>query len=469
MTLKLHDTLSGETKEFVPLSPHEVTMYNCGPTVYNYPHIGNMRAFLLADIVRRTLELNAYKVRQVMNITDVGHIVADADTGEDKMEKTAREKGTTAKEISEFYTKAFFEDLRLMNIESAEMYPKATEHIPEQIALIQKLEEKGFTYKTSDGIYFDTSLFPAYGKLGNVNLKGLEEGARVEKNVERKNLTDFALWKFSKPEDKRQQEWDSPWGIGFPGWHIECSAMSMKYLGETFDIHTGGIDHIPVHHNNEIAQSESATGKPYANYWLHNEHVNIEGGKMAKSEGNFLRIQTLIDKKIHPLSYRYYLLGAHYKTPMNFSFEAVLGAQAGFEKVLHEIANFIRSGEKGDASKEYLEKFQNFINDDLDTPKGLALLHEVLASKISSAKKLATIIGFDKVFGLDLLKLAKKMVEIPKDVAEKNEKREAERAGKNFAHADALRKEIEDAGFNVYDSTQGSMIEKKLSSLTGTA
>ncbi|MDD4988943.1 MAG: cysteine--tRNA ligase [Candidatus Pacebacteria bacterium] len=466
MTLTLSNTLSGKKEEFIPIKKGQVGMYNCGPTVYNYPHIGNLRAFLLADILRRTLEWNGYKVKQILNITDVGHLTDDASNGEDKMEKAARLGGKTAKEISEFYTQAFFDDLKKMNIETeGTTFPRATAHIQEQIDLIKTLEKKGYTYKTSDGIYFDTSKFPDYGKLGNINLKGLEEGARVEKNTEKKNLTDFALWKFSKPEEKRQQEWESPWGVGFPGWHIECSAMSMKYLGETFDIHTGGIDHIPVHHNNEIAQSTCATGKPYAHYWLHNAHVNISGGeKMAKSAGNFIRLQTLIDAKIHPLSYRYYLLGAHYSTPMAFTMEAVEGAQSTLENIVREVKNL---GEKvGKSIPDFMEKFEVSINNDLGTAEALALLHSLLVNKdVKSEDKLATIKEFDKVLGLNLIELAKEMGTIPKEIWALNEKREVARKEKDWKKSDELRAEIEKLGYKVLDGTNKSVIERSLASL----
>jgi cysteinyl-tRNA synthetase len=267
MTVRLYNTATRNLEDFAPLDPPTVTMYTCGPTVYNYAHIGNLRAYVFADVLRRTLELNGYNVRQIMNITDVGHLVSDDDEGEDKMEVGAQREGKRAKDIAAEYTQAFMDDLSLLNIKGAEAYPRATEHIPEQIALIKELEAKGFTYIISDGVYFDTAKFPDYGKMARLDIAGQREGARVEANTDKRNSTDFALWKFSpKDGEKREQEWESPWGIGFPGWHIECSAMSMKYLGETLDIHTGGVDHIPVHHTNEIAQSEAATGKQFVRF-----------------------------------------------------------------------------------------------------------------------------------------------------------------------------------------------------------
>jgi cysteinyl-tRNA synthetase len=293
MALEFYNTLTKQKEFFAPLRDGAVSMYNCGPTVYNYAHIGNLRSYVFADVLRRAFEYNGLAVTQIINLTDVGHLTGDRDEGEDKMEKGALREGKTAKDISEFYTKAFFEDLAKLNIEKADRYPKATEHIEEQISLIKKLEEKGFAYVLEDGVYFDTAKFPKYGDLAQLDLVGQKEGARVEANTEKRNPADFTLWKFSKPEEKRQQEWPSPWGTGFPGWHIECSAMSMKYLGETFDIHTGGIDHIPVHHTNEIAQAEAATGKKFVNLWMHHGFVNIEGGKMAKSADNFVRMKSL--------------------------------------------------------------------------------------------------------------------------------------------------------------------------------
>ncbi len=336
-----HNTLSGEIELFEPIKTGEVSMYHCGPTVYSKAHIGNMRAYIFADILKRFFLYQGYKVNQVINITDVGHLTDDGDGGDDKVEKKAREAKLRAQDIINEVTKYFFDDLKLLNINTENtLFPKATDHIKEQIEMIQILEKKGHTYQTSDGIYFDTSTYPPYGKLGNINLENLKEGARVEINEEKKNPTDFALWKFSKLEDKRQQEWESPWGIGFPGWHIECSAMSKKYLGETFDIHTGGIDHIPVHHNNEIAQSESANGKEQANFWLHFKHILINNEKISKSLGNDIYIDDLLKKNISPLAYRYWLLTADYKTQINFTWEALIASKTAYEKLVIQISNF---------------------------------------------------------------------------------------------------------------------------------
>ena len=457
-------------------------MYNCGPTVYNYAHIGNLRAYVFADILRKTLEYHEYKVTQIINITDVGHLVSDEDEGEDKMEKGAAREGKTAQEIADFYTKSFYEDLAKLNIQPATRYTKATEHIPEQIALIQKLEEKGFTYATSDGIYFDTAKFPDYGKLALLDIEGLRSGARVEENEEKRNPTDFALWKFSNPvrpasvvgygeaREKRQQEWPSPWGIGFPGWHIECSAMAMKYLGETFDIHTGGIDHIPVHHTNEIAQAECATGKKFVNYWMHSGFVNIEGGKMAKSADNFVRMATLEEKGISPLAYRYWLLTAHYRKTINFTWETVEGAQTALTK-LHEI--FLNYGsEEGKPNDKYLSKFTSFLNDDMETAGAIASLWDLIKDEnITPADKRATMMEYEKILGIGFgfskeklaslgIKLEKTISkeDIPEEIKKLLEERKNARQEKNWKRSDEIRDEIAGLGYSIKDEKDGEQI-----------
>lgn len=493
--MQLHNTLSRKTEDFVPMKKGEVRMYHCGPTVYNYAHIGNLRAYVFADTLRRAFAFQGFNVKQVINITDVGHLVGDIETGLDKVEEKAKREKKTAAEIVTFYTDAFFDDLRKLNVNTqATLFPKATEHIAEQISLIQKLEKKGVTYKISDGIYFDTSLFGEYGKLGNIKLADLEEGARVAKNAEKKNPTDFALWKFSPAHtaggeaggssEKRQQEWPSPWGIGFPGWHIECSAMAMKYLGETFDIHTGGIDHIPVHHNNEIAQSECATGKQYVHTWLHNEFINIEGAKMAKSSENFVRLASLEVQRIHPLAYRYWLLTAHYRTPILFSFEAVHAAQNALESLVHKISRAQAHSKSGgffdflfvsnSGSKKVAEvrkKITQLIDADLDTPSCIALLHKITdefgSGKFSAHEIKEIITDFDAVLGLNLAKLVAHSKNIHADDQEKIKKlsrdREKFRAESNWAESDRIRKEIENMGFIVEDTSTGTNIRRPLS------
>ena len=462
MEIKLYNTLSNRKEKFESIRPGVVAMYNCGPTVYFFPHIGNMRSYILADILRRTIEYSGSKVKQVINITDVGHLVSDSDEGEDKIEKSAKKEGKTAFDIARFYENAYYQDLKDLNIKSDDTkFPRATEHIKEQIEILKILEEKGFAYKTSDGLYFDTSKFKEYGKLGNINIKEQKEGARIETNIEKRNPSDFALWKYSPSAsggEKRLQEWKSPWGIGFPGWHIECSAMSRKYLNQPFDIHTGGIDHIPVHHNNEIAQSECAFGVPLANFWLHNEFITVEGEKMSKSLGNIFTISDLKKRQIHPLAFRLWLLSGHYRSPMNFTWDAVLGAHKTLEKLIFEFDNLPKEG----IDKETIEKFESFLGDDLDTPKALALLHN--AFNLKKSKK--TIQEMDKILGLNFSFLSKKIKEnISDEVMELKNERDIARKEKNWQKSDEIREEIEKEGYLLEDKNDQSILRKNLSSL----
>ena len=435
-------------------------MYTCGPTVYNYAHLGNLRSYVFADTLKRTLEYIGYSTEHVINITDVGHLVSDADEGEDKLEKGALREGRSAQEISAFYTKEFFHDLDILNIDRKKIiFPRATDYIKEQITLIQKLEEKGHTYKTSDGIYFDTSTFPTYGSLGGINLDSIKEGARIGINAEKKNPTDFALWKLSGNK-KRQQEWDSPWGTGFPGWHIECSAMAMSILGEELDIHTGGIDHVPVHHNNEIAQSESATGKTFSQFWLHNEFLTTQGEKMSKSQGNFLRMQLVIDEGFHPLSYRYFCLTAHYRTPLTFSWEALSASETAFRRLslfLSPIKN------TGTADEYYVSLAKKHLADDLNTASTLALLWEIVKDNaLTKEDRKATILDIDKALGLDLrTNYFEKEIEIPHTVQELLERRKEAREQKNWSLSDEIRDEIRTHGFIVQDTPSGQEVTKE--------
>jgi len=459
--LTLWNTLS-QTKEEFSSTTKSVGMYNCGPTVYNYAHIGNLRSYVFADILKRALIYNKYKVLQIINITDVGHLTDDRDGGVDKVETKALKEQKTAQEITRFYTNAFFDDIKKLNIDTKNTkFPKATEYIEEQITLISRLEQKGFTYKTSEGIYFDTGKFKAYGKLGNIDLSHLQEGARVTINSQKKHMTDFALWKFSQPHEKRQQEWKSPWGIGFPGWHIECSAMAMKYLGETFDIHTGGIDHIPVHHNNEIAQSESATGVSYARFWLHNAFVNIDGGKMAKSEDNFLRLNSVIKKHIHPLSYRYWLLTAHYRSPVIFTWEALGSAHTALSKLAALWSELPRFGK---IHREYLREFKKHFDNDLDTPQAIALMWMMIKDPhVSDRDKRATITEFDKMLGLNIKHLSRELKKEIKNIPPYVKKLVADRldarAQKDWKKADEIRVRIIKAGFEIQDGSKGPEIK----------
>jgi len=452
--LKIKNTLTKNIEEFKPIkrglfTSKTVGMYNCGPTVYSKAHIGNLRAYIFADLIRKTLEFNGYKVNQVINITDVGHLTSDSDEGSDKVEEQARKENKTAEEITEKYTGIFFNDLDRLNIDRSKIiFPKATDHIKKQIHIIEKLENKKLTYKTSDGIYFDTKSFKDYGKLGNIDINGLREGHRVEKNPEKKNSTDFALWKFSGDE-RRLQEWESPWGVGFPGWHLECSAMSIKYLGDSFDIHTGGIDHVNIHHNNEIAQSESFTGKLFAKYWMHVNHIQIEGEKISKSIGNVIYLDELEEKGYSPMSYKYLLFTAHYSTLINFTEENLKASQ----KALYKIYDFLnRTKGTGDVNEEALNEFKTAINDDLNTAKSIAVIFELLSNKnISDKDKKATILKYNEVLNLGFDNPKSIEVEIPKEVLILAEERKVARENKDFEKADSLREEITKHGFEVKD------------------
>jgi cysteinyl-tRNA synthetase len=381
--------------------------------------------------------------------------------GEDKLEKGAKREGLSAWDIAKKYEEAFKEDLEKLNILPPDKYTRATEYIDEQIDLIKTLEEKGYTYVISDGVYFDTSKFPDYNKLSHLKLEDLQEGARVEKNDEKKNPTDFALWKFSPKDEKRQMEWESPWGVGFPGWHLECSAMSMAELGDKQDIHCGGIDHINVHHTNEIAQSEAATGKPFFNFWLHGAFLNIAGGKkMAKSEDNFLTLENaFLKKKLSPLVFRFAALQTSYRKPMEYSEESIKNAEKGLEHLINQVRE-LKNQESGIVNQEYRGKFLEVVNDDLNMAQALAVLQEVLKSNLSNEDKLATVLDFDKVLGLEFNEIFQEE-ELPKEVEELKEARIKAREEKDFAESDRLRDEIEALGYSVEDAKEGMRIIKK--------
>ena len=471
--LYFFNTYSREKELFKPIKPGEVRMYNCGPTVYNYPHIGNFRSFIFADVLRRVLEYNDYEVKQVMNITDVGHLTSDADEGEDKLEKRAREVGSSVKDIVRKSTKVFFDNLKSLNAKwSQTEFPKATDYINEQIAFVKTLEEKGYTYEISDGIYFDTSKFINYGKLGNVDIEGLREGARVPENPEKLNQTDFALWKFSRPNENRQQEWKSPWGVGFPGWHLECSAMALKLLGRKLDIHTGGIDHIPTHHNNEIAQTESVTGEKFVRYWLHNEFIMIDGKRISKSLGNSIYIRDLKKRGISPLAYRYWLMTSHYRSKINFTWSALDGAKTALFR-LHRFFIEDLGRKNGNVLQAYQVKFHEYINDDLDTPRAVSLLHDIMGDEtVSNEDKRATFLNFDLVLGIGFGESDKQLVEnlsgekqITLDEATKKvqkllEMRNRAREDKNWVEADRIRDEISSMGYKIVDDRKGPKLVK---------
>jgi len=398
--MKIYNTLTDKLEDFKSLKDHEVTMYHCGPTVYNFVHIGNLRSYILADILRRTFEYSDFKVTQVINITDIGHLTSDEDSGDDKMVKGLKREGLPIsidglKQLADKYSQAFVKDLEAINIKKPDYMPRATEYLEKEIELIQKLEDKGFAYKLDDGIYFDTNKLPDYGKLGGLTPIN-ESESRVDTSG-KKSPRDFVLWKLS-PDD--HLGFPSPWGNGFPGWHIECSAMSRELLGQPFDIHTGGVDHVPVHHNNEIAQSEAAYGSTLANYWIHNEFVNLSGAKMSKSEGNILTLKALEEEGFSPLTYRYFLLLSHYRSPTNFTWEALEAAQNALNR-LKKLTSALPEG--GIVNVPYKNQFKEKLENDFNTPQALAVIWTMLKDKaISSEDKLATIKDFDKVLGLGL-------------------------------------------------------------------
>jgi len=466
MEIFLHNTLSGQKELFKPLKEGEVSMYNCGPTVYNYAHVGNLRSYIFADVLRRVFEYNGYTVKQVINVTDIGHLSSDADDGEDKMTKALKREGkpltlSAMREVADFYFQAFKNDLEKLNIEMPTEFPFASDHITENIELISILIKKGFTYNTSDGIYFDTEKFPEYGKLGNVKNSSASE-SRIGENTEKRNQRDFAVWKFESGLG-----YESPFGKGFPGWHIECSAMSVKYLGPEFDIHTGGIDHIPVHHNNEIAQAVCA-GYPYAKYWLHNAHYNIGEEKMAKSGENFITLKVLEEKGLDVLALKYVFLTARYSTPLQFSWEALEGGSIALKKLRKIKTDLNETAQKGGGlvdpeelsplAVNYREKFLEYVNDDLDTPKAIALLWEVSKDENLSVLEMRHLLwSFDKVLGLNLDKIVS--FSIPENVMDLVGQRETARVAKNFTESDRLRDEIQKLGFIVKDTETGAEIE----------
>ena len=458
--LKLYDNFTRTLRPFEPLEKGgAVGLYTCGPTVYDYQHIGNYRTFLFEDLLKRVLEWNGYRVRHVMNITDVGHLTSDADTGEDKMEKGARRTGKSAWEIAQLYTDAFVADMKSLNIEDPDVLCRATDHIAEQIGFIADIEKNGFAYRTSDGVYFDTSKQPDYGYLARLDVKGQEAGKRVDLG-EKRSPTDFALWKFSPPGETRQMEWDSPWGKGFPGWHIECSAMAQKYLGDYFDIHCGGEDHIPVHHTNEIAQTEARVGTRLANFWLHGYFLLSNDAKMAKSAGEFLRIPYLVERGYDPLAYRYLCLTAHYRGQLNFTWDALDAAAVALDRMRQGVYALRDAGEE-DADAALAERFTNEVNDDLNVPRALAVAWETLRGDCAPAVKRATLLHFDRIFGLRLAGWAPRQETAPDAVTALAEARLTARRAKAWPEADRLRAELHAAGWEMEDRPDGYALKKK--------
>ncbi len=460
--LSLYSTLSRTSTHFTPADGETVRMYVCGPTVYSAPHIGNMRTYLFADIARRVLRFAGYSVQAAMNITDVGHLTSDADSGDDKMAKAAAAERATAWEVAEKYTQIFFADAGRLNILPMDLVLRATEHIPQQIALIQRLEDKGVVYRTNDGMYFDTSFVPDYGKLTpNDTREHLRAGERVAMG-EKRHATDFALWKFSPPEaPKRDMEWPSPWGVGFPGWHIECSAMAMEYLGESLDLHLGGIDHIPVHHTNEIAQSETATGVPFSRWWMHGAFLTLEGERrMGKSEGNKITLDTLVEEGFDPLEYRYLVLLSHYRSPLSFSQTALEQAANALRRLRHRVVAWKKSvgdGELPDLpDSPYLTRFVEALAEDLNMPRAVAELWQLARDPdVDDATKLSLVLAFDEVLGLDLKSASKEPTDIPNAVVRLAQERWELRSAKQWEESDKLRDQILAAGYNVQDGPEG--------------
>ncbi len=508
--MKLYNTLTRSIEDFKLLNPPQVTMYSCGPTVYDYQHIGHMRRYVGDDILVRVLKLNGFDVKHVMNITDVGHLVSDSDEGEDKMEKGARKFGLSVWDIAKRFEKQFIDSCEALMIGHPNMLMHATDYIKEQIGLIQVLEQKGFTYKVSDGIYFDTSKFPEYTKLSHQKADELKAGVRVEMVEGKKHATDFALWKFSYPNGRsfdsaqaigseaqarrddsakqRQMQWDSPWGVGFPGWHIECSAMSLEGLFDgfdpfgrlrvdrvnTIDIHTGGIDHIAIHHTNEIAQAEAATGKKFVEFWVHHNFLQVDGQKMSKSLNNFYTVQDIIDKGFDPMSLRYVYLQTHYRQEMNFTWESLESAQTALHRLRGEISTHALTTGKGNSfpesaprfarndknKNEFEKRFVDALNDDLNTAKALAVVWELVKSNIPGKDKTSSFIMMDNVLGLNLFQKSQFRIQneeaiVPNEVLKLVKEREVFRKKKNFQKSDELREKMKQLGYEVKDTDKG--------------
>ncbi len=459
MALRLYNSLTRSKDDFAPAAAPKVSLYTCGPTVYNYQHVGNYRTYIFEDLLVRSLKLLGFAPHRVMNITDVGHLTSQGDEGEDKMEIGAAREGKSAWDIAKFYTEAFLSDCRELGLLPADILCKATDHIPEQIALIQQLEAKGFVYKTADGLYFDTAKLPDYGKLmTKEHLEGLKSGARVEANEEKRHITDFALWKFSAQGAKRQMEWESPWGKGFPGWHIECSAMAMRFLGETLDIHCGGIDHVPVHHTNEIAQSEGATGKPFAKFWMHAEFLLMNNAKMAKSAGGFVKLSDLKDQGFSPLDYKYLCYTAHYRKQLDFTWESLEAAKTARRR-LKDAAKALALTVKTPGCAEFAARLTEALSDDLNAPGAVAVLWDALKSDLPDGAKRSLLDEAESVLALGLLEFACETV--PASVVALVAERAAAKGKKDFAEADRIRKQIEELGYLVKDGKDGSKAVKK--------
>ena len=461
--MKIYNSLTKNIEEIVPIEPGNIKLYCCGPTVYNHTQVGNWRTFSLADFLVRSLRMGGYKVDFIMNMTDVGHLFesgSDPEGGEDKVEKQSAEEGKSAREIVDMYSKVFLEEYKELNLTEPRKFTKASEYIDNQIDLIATLEDKGFTYETTDGVYFDTSKFENYGNLSGLTVENVKEGARVDPNPEKRNPTDFALWKFSPEGKKRQQEWQSPWGVGFPGWHLECSSMILTELGETIDIHVGGEDLKMIHHQNEIAQSECATGKPFVNYWVHGAFLTVDGGKMSKSLNNFYTLSDIKNKGFSPLDLRYLFMTSHYKGSLNFTWEAMQNAKNTLNRI-YDIVSGYEYDERAEVSDKYIKKFMEKLDEDLNMPEALAVFWELIKSNTPESSKLNTILKMDEVLGLRLQEHIG--VEIPENILNLAKMRNEYRKNGIWDKADVVRKQINDLGYVVEDTQTGSFkVKKKL-------
>ncbi len=488
MSLRIYNTLGHKIEDFIPVNEKQVGFYGCGPTVYNYAHIGNLRAYIFQDTVSRLLRFLGYPLTHVMNITDIGHLSGDADDGEDKMVKTAKERGQSVLEIADFYTEAFFKDTERLNIRRPDVVCKATDHVPEMIELIKRIEANGHTYSAGGNLYYDIMTFPNYGELASIRLEDLKAGARIEVDENKRNPHDFVLWFTKSKFENHALVWDSPWGRGYPGWHIECSAMSMKYLGEQFDIHSGGIDHIRIHHTNEIAQSEGATGKKWVKYWLHNEFLVMNKGKMSKSSGDFITLDKVIQGGYAPLDYRFLLLGGHYRSQLTFSWEAMETAKSARKNLEQRIANLLTgSGELSplpnnemtlqsadsllhtEKAHSYLHDFVQALEEDISTPRALSVLQQAVKDKELEAAEIITLIRiFDAVLGLNLVEEADALRNVsavqPVDNAEEIEQLVEERTEakkkKDFKRADEIRELLKNRGIVLDDTASGTVWRK---------
>ena len=468
MQVSLYNTMTRKIDLLKPLEPGKVKMYTCGPTVYNFAHIGNLRTYVFEDLLRRTLEYAGYEVEHVMNVTDVGHLTDDADEGEDKMVKSSRETGKSVWDIARYYTDAFFEDITHLNIVMPTVICKATEHVDDMIKLIQRNEANGHTYESGGNIYFSIDTFPEYGRMARLDTQDLQSGARIEVDGNKRNPRDFVLWFTKSKFEHQSMQWDSPWGTGYPGWHIECSAMSMRYLGEQFDIHCGGVDHIPVHHTNEIAQSEGATGKRWVNFWIHGEFLVMGNTKMAKSKGNFITLRTLIDEEYDPLDYRYFCLGGHYRSQLQFSTESLNSARSARLNLMEKVAELQHESEPtgieeiGEKAAQYAKEFREHIMMDLHIPRALSVLWLLIKDdEVSAGDKLAVLYDMDRILGLKLSEGLPEM-DIDEETEASIREREAARKNRDFALADEIRDQLLEKGIVLKDTPEGTKWSRKL-------